>query len=329
VPGIGLGGGSNSIQHSKLNIRELARRVWTVGALVRYGTRRFREARLVFGHGTRNARDEAAYLALHALDLPPDAATGALDRRVRPQEARRVLTLFERRIRSRKPAPYLTREAWLRDFRFHVDERVVVPRSHIAGLLRENLAPWISDRRAIKSILDLGTGSGCLAVLLAHSFPLARIDAADVASEALAVARVNVQRYRLSRRIRLVKSDMFSALRGKRYDLIVSNPPYVTTAGMRRLPREYRHEPAIALAGGRDGLDVVRRILLHASAHLNPGGLLAVEVGSGRRRLEQAFPRVPFSWPEVAEGDTVFVVQREEIYRAMARKISYRRISVR
>ena len=294
-------------------------RVWTIGALVRYGARRFRAARLVFGHGTRNARDEAAYLTLHALNLPPDAAAGAIDQRVGPLDARRVLTLFERRIRSRKPAAYLTREAWLGDFRFHVDERVVVPRSHIAGLLRGNLAPWIPDRRAIKSVLDLCTGSGCLAVLLAHSFPGARIDATDTSSAALAVARMNVAKYRLSSRIQLIKSELFSALGGKHYDLIVSNPPYVTTAGMRRLPREYRHEPGVALAGGRDGLDMVRRILLQAPAHLNPGGLLVVEVGSGRRRLEHAFPRVAFSWPEVAEGDTVFVVQREEIYRALAR----------
>jgi len=282
---------------------------------VRLGARRFRQARLVFGHGTRNARDEAAYLALHALNLPPDAATGAFDRRVHPRDTRRVLALFERRIRSRKPAAYLTREAWLRDFRFHVDERVVVPRSHIAGLLRENLAPWISNRRALKSILDLGTGSGCLAVLLAHSFPGARIDATDISSAALAVARINVRKYRLSSRIRLIKSDMFSAFGGKHYDLIVSNPPYVTTAEMRRLPREYRHEPGIALAGGREGLDVVRRILLQAPAHLNPGGLLVVEVGSGRRRLEHAFPRVAFTWPEVAEGETVFIVQREQLPR--------------
>ena len=308
---------SLNIQHSKLHTEVLAPSLLTVGGLVRYGTRRFRAARLAFGHGTRNARDEAAYLALHALNLPPDAAADAFDRRVSPRDARRVLTLFERRIRSRKPAAYLTREAWLGDFRFHVDERVVVPRSHIAGLLREKLAPWIPDRRAIKSILDLCTGSGCLAILAADSFPRAKIDAADVASEALAVARINVQRYRLSRRIRLVKSDMFSALRGKHYDLIVSNPPYVTTAGMRRLPLEYRHEPGVALAGGRDGLDVVRRILLQAPAHLNPGGLLVVEVGSGRRRVEHAFPGVAFTWPEGAERDTVFVVEREEISRAL------------
>ena len=296
-----------------------AARRWNVGALVRHGARRFRAAHLVFGHGTRNARDEAAYLALHALNLPPDAAQGAFERRVGPRDARRVLTLFERRIRSRKPAAYLTREAWLGDFRFHVDERVVVPRSHIAGLLCENLAPWIPDRRAIKSILDLCTGSGCLAVLLAHSFPGARIDATDTSSAALAVARINVQKYQLSSWIRLIKSDLFSALGGKHYDLIVSNPPYVTTAGMRRLPREYRHEPGIALAGGRDGLDVVRRILLRAPAHLDPGGFLVVEFGKGRRRLEHAFSRVAFTWPEGAKGDTVFVVEREQICRALAR----------
>ena len=306
---------SLKIQRSKLKTAAAARR-WTVGSLVRLGARRFRAARLVFGHGTRNARDEAAYLALHALNLAPDAAAGAFDRRVDPRDARRVLSLFERRIRSRKPAAYLMREAWLGDFRFHVDERVVVPRSHIAGLLRENLAPWIPNRRAIKSTLDLCTGSGCLAVLLAHSFPLTRIDAADASSEALAVARINVQRYRLSRRIRLVKSDMFSALRGKRYDLIVSNPPYVTTTEMRRLPREYRHEPGVALAGGHDGLDMVRRILLQASSHLNPTGLLVVEVGRGRRRLEHVFPGVPFTWPEIAGGDTVFLVEREQLQKA-------------
>ncbi|MGH8700800.1 MAG: 50S ribosomal protein L3 N(5)-glutamine methyltransferase [Burkholderiales bacterium] len=284
---------------------------------MRLGARRFRQARLVFGHGTRNAREEAACLALHALNLRPHAATGAWGRQVGPRDARRVLALFERRIRSRKPAAYLTREAWLGDFRFHVDERVVVPRSHIAGLLREHLAPWITHRRALKSILDLGTGSGCLAVLLAHSFPGARIDATDISSAALAVARINVGKYRLSSRIRLIQSELFSVLGGKHYDLIVSNPPYVTTAGMRRLPREYRHEPGIALAGGCDGLDVVRRILLQAPAHLNPGGLLVVEVGSRRRRLERAFPRVQFTWPETAAGDSVLVLEREQLPRSL------------
>lgn len=285
----------------------------TVGALVRYGARRFRRARLAFGHGTGSARDEAAWLVLHALDLPPDAGAGLFKRPVPRGAARRVLALFERRIRSRKPAAYLMREAWLGDFRFYVDERVVVPRSHIAGLLRDRLAPWMSGRRAPRSILDLCTGSGCLAILLAHCFPGARIDAADVSAGALAVARINVRRYRLGRRVRLVESDVYSAFGGKRYDLIVSNPPYVTMSAMRRLPREYRHEPRVALAGGRDGLDVVRKIVLGATAHLRPRGLLVVEVGRGRQRLERAFPGIPFIWPETAAGDAVFLVQREQL----------------
>jgi ribosomal protein L3 glutamine methyltransferase len=285
----------------------------SVGALVRHGARRFRAARLAFGHGTTNARDEAAWLTLHALGLSPGTGKSVHDRPVGPRAARRVLALFERRIRTRRPAAYLTREAWLGGVRFHVDERVVVPRSHIAGLLRESLAPWLSDRRAIRSALDLGTGSGCLAVLLARSFPAAHIDAADASPAALAVARINAARHRLRRRIRLVQSDLFSALRGERYDLIVSNPPYVTTAALRRLPREYRHEPRLGLAGGRDGLDMVRRILLGAAAHLSPGGLLVVEVGSGRRRLERAFPRVSFTWLEMSAAGSVFLVEREQL----------------
>ena len=200
-----------------------------MGALVRLGARRFHAARLTFGHGTTNARDEAAYLTLHALGMPLDAAA-ILDRQVDSAEARRVLDQFARRIRERRPAAYLTQEAWLGGFRFYVDERAIVPRSHVAGLLRDNLAPWIPDRQAIRSILDLCTGSGCLAILLAHSFPGARIDAADISPAALAVARINVGKYRLGNRIRLIKSDMFSALGGKHYDVIVSNPPYVTTA---------------------------------------------------------------------------------------------------
>jgi ribosomal protein L3 glutamine methyltransferase len=290
-----------------------AARAWTVGGLVREGARRLRRAGLAFGHGTTNARDEAAWLVLHALGSPPDANLGVLKRRVTAADAQRALDLITRRIRTRKPAAYLTGEAWLGGLRFQVDERVVVPRSHVAGLLDERLAPWITAPGAIRSALDLCTGSGCLAVLLARAFPRARVDAADVSPGALEVARVNVGKYRLKGRIRLVRSDMFSALRGKHYDLIVSNPPYVTAAGIKNLPREYRHEPAMGLGGGRDGLDCVRRILTQALAHLNPGGLLVVEVGSGRRRVEHAFPRVPFAWPETAAGHAVFILQREQL----------------
>ncbi len=276
-----------------------------------HGARRFRQARLVFGHGTSTARDEAAYLALHALGLPLHDGPAVLGRQVSPHDARRVLALFGRRIRSRKPASYLTREAWLGDFSFYVDERVIVPRSHIAGLLRGDLAPWISRPRSVTAALDLCTGSGCLAVLLARGFPRAKIDATDISPAALAVAKINRQRYKLGNRVRLVESDLFSALGGKYYDLIVCNPPYVTARSMRRLPREYRHEPRVALAGGGNGLDVVQRILAAASRYLNPRGLLVVEVGAGRHAVEKAWPRLPFTWLD--EDGGVFLLSRAEL----------------
>jgi ribosomal protein L3 glutamine methyltransferase len=288
-----------------------------VGALVRAGARRLRAAGVVFGHGTDNARDEAAWLVLHALGLRPDAEVDAA-RPVGAVAAQRALDLIARRIRTRKPAAYLTRAAWLGGMPFHVDERVVVPRSHIAALLADRLAPWIADRRSVRSALDLCTGSGCLAVLLARAFPRAKVDAADLSPAALAVARINIRRHRLSKRIKLIQSDLFSSLSGHRYDLIVSNPPYVSAGDMRKLPPEHRSEPALGLAGGRDGLDCVRRILRQAHAHLEPGGLLVVEVGRGKRRLERAFPRVPFTWPETAAGHAVFVVSRDDLLKGTA-----------
>jgi ribosomal protein L3 glutamine methyltransferase len=193
-----------------------------------------------------------------------------------------------------------------------VDERVIVPRSHIADLLLERLAPWIAAGR-VRTALDLCTGSGCLAVLLARAFPRARVDAADISRAALAVARINVARHRLGRRIRLVRSDLFSALKGRAYDLIVCNPPYVTGTAMRRLPREYRHEPRIALAGGKDGLDDVRAILRGAAAHLHPAGLLVMEVGGGRTRVERAFPRLELTWAETPGGGDVLMARREQL----------------
>jgi ribosomal protein L3 glutamine methyltransferase len=296
-------------QNSKL--KTAARDPWTVGGLVRRGARLFREARLAFGHGTTNARDEAAYLALHALGLPLDSGPALLARPVSPRAARRVLDLFERRIRSRKPASYLTGEAWLGEFRFRTDRRVIVPRSHIAPLLGNRFAPWISRSTDVKSALDLCTGSGCLAILLAHGFPRAKITASDISRPALALARRNVRDYGMGQRIRIVQSDLFAGMPGKRYDLIVCNPPYVTARSMRRLPREYRHEPRLALAGGRDGLDVVRRILATAGQHLDPGGLLVTEVGAGRRAVERAWPRLPFTWLDADGG--VFLLSREQL----------------
>lgn len=302
------------IRHSQFSPEAPAPHPPTVDALVRLGTRLMREARLAFGHGTSNARDEAAYLALHALGLPLDAGPALLGKTVSRGDARRVLRLFERRIRGRQPASYLTGEAWLGEYCFHVDERAIVPRSHIAAPLRDRFAPWIARPAAVKTALDLCTGSGCLAILLAMSFPRASIDAADISLAALAVAKINRQRYRLGNRIRLVESDLFSALGGESYDLIVCNPPYVTARGMRRLPREYRHEPRIALAGGTDGLDVVRRMLAAAARYLSPRGLLVTEVGSGRRAVERAWPRLPFTWLDADGG--VFLLSREQLVAA-------------
>jgi ribosomal protein L3 glutamine methyltransferase len=263
----------------------------------------------------RTARDEATCLALHALGLAP----GPSDTMARPLNAaavERVNALFERRIRERKPAAYLTGEATLAGVAFHSDARAIVPRSYIAELLCDRLAPWVPSPGRIGSALDLCTGSGSLAVLLAYAFPRARVDAADISAAALELARINVSRHRLGRRIRLVESDMFSALRGKRYDLIVSNPPYVRSAVMRRLPREYRWEPALALAAGHDGLDFVRRILATSRRYLNRGGTLVVEIGHNRKRLEQCYPRIAFIWPQTAGGsDSVFILARDQLPR--------------
>jgi len=294
----------------------LRTRAQTARDLVCEGARRFRRAHLTFGHGTANAADEAAWLVLHTLGLPPVATRGVLSRAVAPAMARRIIRLFERRVREGKPAAYLIREAWLEGKRFYVDERVIVPRSHIAALLQEGLSSWAGRPGKIRSVLDLCTGSGCLAILAAQAFPNAQIDAVDISRPALAVARRNVREHRLSRRIRVIRSDLYSGLRRKRYDLILCNPPYVTGEAMRRLPAEYRHEPRRALAGGVDGLDIVRRILMESGAHLREEGLLVVEVGRGRRRLERVFPDTGFIWPETAAGDAVFLIEREALPRS-------------
>ena len=273
--------------------------------LVRDAARRLRRAPLHYGHGTTNARDEAAFLVLRGLRLPFAAPA---ERPVGTRERARIARLLERRIRERTPVAYLLNEAWLAGEPFYVNRRVIIPRSHIAGLLRERVRPWLP--RAPRWVLDLCTGSGCLAVLAAKAFPRARIDASDVSSAALEVAARNVDRHGLRARIALVPSDLFSGLRGQRYDLIVCNPPYVTAASMRSLPVEYRHEPRLALAGGRDGLDFVRRLLLQAPEHLTARGLLVCEIGAGRRALERAYPKLPFTW---TPDGAAFVLTREEL----------------
>ena len=284
----------------------------TVGALVRRGARMFTRARLAFGHGTANARDEAAYLTLHTLKLPLDRLP--LARKVSLQSAARVLALFEQRVRERKPAAYLTQEAWLGKLRFYVDERVIVPRSYIAELLFDASFPYLPTPKDVHTALDLCTGSGCLAVLLAKRYRKAQVDAADLSMEALAVAKINVQRHRLQRRIKLMRSNYYASLARRRYDLIICNPPYVRSAVMRTLPREHKSEPALALAAGSDGLDALRVILGKAARQLNPRGVLVVECGHARPRVERAWPRLPFVWPETSGGDDcVFILTREDL----------------
>ena len=283
---------------------------------LRYAVSRFGQAKLAFGHGFADAWEEAVYLTLHTLHLPFDGLDRFLDARLTAGERAELATLMTRRIEERVPAAYLTHEAWLGDFRFYVDERVIVPRSFVAELLPDGLAAFVPDPAAVRSALDLCTGSGCLAVLLADAFPSADIDATDISSDALAVAQRNVSEYGLAGRINLVRSDLFDNLPAKSYDLIVSNPPYVTAPAMEALPREYRHEPAIALAGGDDGLDAVRTILAAAPRFLEPGGVLVVEIGHNRAAAEAAFPRMPFVWLEIASStDCVLLLTREDLVR--------------
>lgn len=281
---------------------------------LRYAVSCFNSAGLAFGHGCTNAHDEAAYLILHTLSLPIDRLEPYLDARLTPQEIDRLIQVLHARIHRRLPAPYITHEAWLQGFRFYVDERVIVPRSFLAPLILEQFQPWLAAPERVTRALDLCTGSGCLAVLLAHAFPTASIDASDVSVDALTVASRNVADHGVAERVRLLHSDLFAALTGCTYDLIVANPPYVDARSMAKLPPEYQHEPQQALAAGEDGLDLVRRILAEAPKHLNPGGLLAVEIGHNRAALEAAYPTLPFLWPEVEGGeDTVFLITREEL----------------
>ncbi|MBA3777299.1 MAG: 50S ribosomal protein L3 N(5)-glutamine methyltransferase [Betaproteobacteria bacterium] len=286
----------------------------TVRDWLRWAVSRFSEAKLHFGHGNTHAYDEAAYLLLHALHLPLDRLEPFLDARVTQDERARLAELFTRRIDERIPAAYLTREAWLGEFRFLVDERVIIPRSFIAELLPHGIAPFLGPPETITTALDLCTGSGCLAILLAHAYPAADVDAVDISAEALAVAQRNVSDYSLADRINLIRSDLFDNLAEKNYDLIICNPPYVTTMAMEELPGEYRHEPEQALAGGDDGLDAVRTIVKEAPRFLNNGGTLVVEVGHNRAGAESVFPRLPFVWlPTSSSEDAVFLLKREEL----------------
>jgi len=299
-----------SALHRFANTSELL----TLRDWLRYAVSTFTEAQLTFGHGSENAYDEAAYLILHTLHLPLDTLDPFLDANLTAQEKSTLLELLKRRVEQKIPAAYLTHEAWLGEFKFFVDERVIVPRSFIAELLHERLFPWVADADNTTAVLDLCTGSGCLAILAAAAFPNAMIDAVDLSPEALQVAQHNVADYHLQERINLIQSDLFGLLSGKKYDIIISNPPYVDAVSVATLPAEYLHEPKLALGSGSDGLDATREILKHAAEHLTPHGILIVEIGHNRDVLEAAYPELPFTWLEVSSGDEfVFLLHRNDL----------------
>jgi ribosomal protein L3 glutamine methyltransferase len=286
----------------------------TLRALLARAVRRFEEAGLSFGHGTTNALDEAAWLLLHALGLPPQDLNSHLDDPVDEARYEAARKLIDKRVRTRKPAAYLLNEAWLGPHRFYVDERVIVPRSFIAEFLNQSPSPFAGRGEDGRRILDLCTGSGCLAILAALAFPNAKVDAVDLSADALQVARRNVHDYALQDRIELIRSDLFAALEGRVYDLIISNPPYVKAASMRTLPEEYRREPEMALASGPDGLAHTRVILREAPRFLCGDGLLVVEIGRNRKALERAYPKVAFRWPRTSAGaGFVFTLTRENM----------------
>ncbi len=286
----------------------------TVRDWLRWAVSRFNETGLCYGHGTDNAWDEAVWLILATLHLPRDTLDPWLDAHLTKNERLTLLNNLQQRVVQRLPTAYLVREAWLGQFRFYVDQRVIVPRSYFGELLQHGLAPWIDDADSVCAALDLCTGSACLAILMAHTFPNAAVDAIDISADALAVACRNITDYALGDRIQAIESDLFDAVPDRRYDLILCNPPYVTTTAMDALPAEYRHEPALALAAGADGLDVVRRVLAEARQHLNPGGLLAVEIGHNQDLVAAAFPDLPLVWldTEHAEGK-VFIVTHDDL----------------
>jgi len=286
----------------------------TIRDFIRYAVSRFSAAQLFFGHGSDNAWDEAVYLTLHTLNLPLDRLEPFLDAKLLAHERDALLDIYRRRCEERLPAAYLTNEAWLGEHRFYVDERTIVPRSFIAELLQEQLEPWIEDPWAIHSALDLCTGSGCLAILTALAFPEAEVDAVDLSEDALAVAERNVGDYDLRDRVSLIQSDAFTRLAGKRYDLIISNPPYVNAESVDALPPEYLHEPELALGSGEDGLDFTRIILREAKKHLTADGILIVEIGHNREALEAAYSELPFIWLDTEAGDEyVFLLRAEDL----------------
>jgi ribosomal protein L3 glutamine methyltransferase len=308
-----------------LHFPRLAEELFTIRDWLRFTVSQFEESDIFFGHGTDNSYDEAVWLIMSALHLPNDTLNNFLDAVITESERKKLAFLIEQRVTKRIPTAYLLREAYLRGFKFYVDERVIVPRSFIAELLDFNnegehgLQPWIEHPELINSAADICTGSGCLGVLLANAFPDAQIDVVDISPDAIAVANININNYALQEKITAIQSDMFTALKGpdgkpKLYDLIISNPPYVDAPSMAKLPTEYRNEPQIALGSGADGLDHTHTILREAAKHLNDEGILVVEIGHNRDALLAAYPQLPFTWLQVESGNQfVFLLTKQEL----------------
>lgn len=279
-----------------------------------WAEQQFNEHSLFYGHGTDNPIDEALYLIRYALKDDFDFFYIHPNQVLSAEQNREIRSLLEQRITSRKPAAYLVHEAWFAGYPFYVDERVLVPRSPVAELIEQQFVPWI-DVEKVQAILDIGTGSGCIAIACALYIPGARADAVDLQQEALEVAKINVERHQLESRVRLFRADVYEGLPAGKYDIIISNPPYVSQREMRELPDEYRHEPVTGLVAGDDGLDCVRKILYGAADHLNPEGILIVEVGNSQVAVEQTWPEVPFVWLDFEYGgEGVFLLEAQQVY---------------
>ncbi len=285
----------------------------TIRDYIRYAVSRFSEAGLYYGHGTENAWDEAVALVLHSLHLVHDVNPAVLDARLTKAECEVLSTLIEKRVTDRIPVPYLTHEAHFAGHSFYVDERVIIPRSSFAELIENHFEPWV-DPENVHSILDLCTGSGCIAIACALAFPDAIVDASDISKDALAVAKKNILRHQVDDQVTLHQSDLFKSLPAKKYDLIVSNPPYVSLDEMEALPKEYLHEPSLALASGKEGLDCTVKILKKAAEYLTPNGVLIVEVGNSEEALAEKYPNIPFTWLEFQHSEGgVFVLTQDQL----------------
>lgn len=301
---------------SEIHIESLAHELSTLRDYVRWAVSQFNAHGLFFGHGTDNALDEAVLLLLYALDLPHDIPEHLWSAHLTHDEKHFLLNLLQQRIEKRLPLAYLTHHAWFAGHEFYVDERVLVPRSPLAELIENGFAPWLGGDE-IQHVLELGTGSGCIALAIALHLPDVLVDAVDISDDALQVAQLNVEKYHLQNQVNLIKGDLFSGLKDTTYSLVISNPPYVDAKALAEMPLEYQHEPVLGLAAGDDGLDIVRKILQQASDYLTDDGILIVEVGASQVALEAAYPQLPFLWLDFANGgEGVFLLTKQQLKEA-------------